>query len=283
MPGPRIQLRKMKHAFDESIPKHWFGGNAVASHLVNGVNLLFPRGERFFIRSVKHFLDDIRDDSEMVERVRAFFGQEGHHAREHERWFEVLQAQGYDIDDFLDRYERWSVVIERAMSPELRLAVTAASEHFTAIMAEAALTVGFLEAVAHPTLTQLLLWHASEEIEHKSVAYDVLQKVNPSYSLRVRGLVVATVVLGGWWLTATRSLLRQDGLSFREQRAQMRSARAFRRRLQLELGKKPMPDLLHGVFLRGIREYLRRDFHPDDNDNYHLAERYLAKRERASA
>ena len=29
------------------------------------------------------------------------------------------------------------------------------------------------------------------------------------------------------------------------------------------------------VFLRGIREYLRRDFHPADNDNFHLAELLL--------
>ena len=30
------------------------------------------------------------------------------------------------------------------------------------------------------------------------------------------------------------------------------------------------------VFLRGIREYARRDFHPSQNDNYHLAREYLA-------
>jgi predicted metal-dependent hydrolase len=31
------------------------------------------------------------------------------------------------------------------------------------------------------------------------------------------------------------------------------------------------------VFLRGIREYVRRDFHPSDNDNYHLARDFLAR------
>jgi predicted metal-dependent hydrolase len=29
------------------------------------------------------------------------------------------------------------------------------------------------------------------------------------------------------------------------------------------------------VFGRGIREYLRRDFHPRQNDNYELARAYL--------
>ena len=32
---------------------------------------------------------------------------------------------------------------------------------------------------------------------------------------------------------------------------------------------------VRGVFGRGIREYLRRDFHPKQNDNYHLAKQFL--------
>jgi predicted metal-dependent hydrolase len=35
------------------------------------------------------------------------------------------------------------------------------------------------------------------------------------------------------------------------------------------------------VFLRGIRKYLRRDFHPDHDDNYGLAAELLARAEAA--
>ena len=31
------------------IPRHWFGNNILATHLVNGVSMLFPAGERFFV------------------------------------------------------------------------------------------------------------------------------------------------------------------------------------------------------------------------------------------
>ena len=33
--------------------------------------------------------------------------------------------------------------------------------------------------------------------------------------------------------------------------------------------------ILVEVFARGISEYLRRDFHPNDHDNYDLAARFL--------
>ena len=55
-----IRPRAAPVRFDAPIPAHWFGGIAVATHIVNGVNLLFPAGERFFVRSVRHYLDQIK-------------------------------------------------------------------------------------------------------------------------------------------------------------------------------------------------------------------------------
>lgn len=43
------------------VPRHWAAGSAVATAISNGVNMLFPHGERFFVRSVKYFLDRIED------------------------------------------------------------------------------------------------------------------------------------------------------------------------------------------------------------------------------
>ena len=205
-------------------------------------------------------------DPELVAQARGFFGQEGKHASAHDDYNDMLRAQGYQIDRFLAAYAWWGrEVTERIMPPELRLATTAAAEHFTAIMAENAFKKQIL-AAAHPTMKSLLQWHAAEEIEHKSVAFDVLQRVNPSYALRLAGMVVATVQLSSWWMLGTLTLLRQERLSLAELRAERDGIRATR------------PDdegIARRVFLRGIREYLRRDFHPADNDNFHLAELLL--------
>jgi hypothetical protein len=245
------------------VPRHWFGGNAVATQIANGVNMLFPSGERFFVRSVNRYLAQI-DSPALRAQIKGFFGQEGRHAKAHDDYNQALREQGYQIDGFLRFYEKVGHdLLERVTPPQLRLAATAAAEHYTAIMAEGAFTRGVLQD-AHPTMQKLLYWHAAEEIEHKSVAFDVLQTINPSYALRIAGLAYATMTLTSFWILGTTTLLRQDGLSFRE----------IRRELKRLQGDDP---IFRRVFLRGIREYIRRDFHPSQNDNYHLARDYFAK------
>jgi uncharacterized protein len=246
---------------DARVPRHWFGDNVVATHLANGVNLLFPAGERFFVRSVHRYLEKVTDPH-LRARVKGFSGQEGRHAREHERFFERLREQGFDVERFLRLYQRIAYgVIEKLATPELRLSTTAACEHFTAILAEDALRTRMLD-LAPPALRGLLLWHAAEEIEHRSVAYDVLQLVNPGYGLRVAGLVMATACLGGFWAMGTTMLLWEDrSVGARRLLADWRKVRERRQK--------------GSVFVRGLRDYLRRDFHPSQSDVDRLATEYL--------
>lgn len=256
------------------VPKRWFAGSAAATQVANGVNLLFPAGERFFVRSVRHYMDRL-DDPHLVAQVRGFFGQEGRHAQAHERFFDTLREQGYDIDAILKPYEELAYGrIEKRTSPALRLAVTVALEHFTAIMAEDALAAGDLQG-AHPVMRQLLEWHALEELEHKAVAFDVLRAVHPSYALRVTGMVLASLVLGGFWIDATRTLLAQDGMTLRDAARELGTLREVAERAGQPMSKP----IFTRVFLRGIREYLRPSFHPNDKDHSHIVRETLARLE----
>ncbi len=258
-----IQPRSFNTSFDE-VPAHWFAGMPLPTHLANGVNLLFPAGERFFVRSVHRYLDRIADP-ELLAQVKGFSGQEGRHAHAHERFFKVMEGHGFEVRRFLRFYEWFAYgVVEPAAPPALRLATTAACEHFTAILARDALSEGFIEQHAHPALRQLLMWHAAEEIEHKAVAFDVLMRVNPSYALRMGGLAIATIMLGGFWVAATSMLLWQDP------QATLKRLLDDRKRLA---GRSP----ILGTFVRGIADYVRRDFHPLDDDDLELARKYLVQ------
>ncbi len=255
------------------VPRDWLARSQAASHVANGVNLLFPAGERFFVRSVYHYLDRIKDDAVLLAEVKGFAGQEGRHAQAHERFFEAMRVQGYDIDSILGPYERVAYdIIEKRSPARLRLAVTVAAEHFTAIMAEQALTSGEFEH-ADPALRALLYWHAVEELEHKAVAFDVLRAVHPSYALRVAGMAVGATLLGVFWLGATRALLAQDGMTLLDARREMRALAARARKS----GEKPPDSIVRGVFLRGIAEYLRPGFHPHDRDHTALVAATLAR------
>ncbi len=261
-----ITVRKMSFDFDpEAVPRWWFMGNPVATHVANGLHLVFPEGERFFIRSVKHYLDRIEDDPELRERVRAFFGQEARHGQEHTRSFEMIQRQGYDVSRFLHFYEEVALPsLERFFPPNINLSITVALEHLTASLGESALSDNFLEE-AHPVMRALLRWHAAEEIEHKSVAFDVLAKVDPRYAVRIAGMAIGLAGLMTFWMLGARMLMKQEtGLSKAERRRHRRALEAKRRSHTSRLLR------------RAVAAYLRPGFHPDHNDNYHLAASYLA-------
>jgi predicted metal-dependent hydrolase len=258
-----IPVRKVHLPFDENIPRHWFGDNAVQTHIFNGLNLVFPDGERFFVRAVMDHADRIHDP-ELRAQIKGFVGQEGWHAHEHERYFATMREQGYRIDGFLDRFRKFAQWTNKYLPGSFRLAVTAGAEHYTATLGVFALTGGRLPE-AHPVMRQLITWHAVEEIEHKAVAFDVLRAVNPSYALRIAGFLFATVALAGWTVSALRMLLRQDGIDKAEAKAML-----------LELERRDRGRMRRAL-RDGFRAYFRRDFHPSDVDDMEIARAQLAE------
>lgn len=137
-------------------------------------NLLFPHGERFFVRSVKRFLDRI-EDPVLRAQIKGFFGQEGRHAHAHDRVNAVLRSQGFEIDRFLGRYQRIASWVEAHTPAKLNLAVTAAMEHFTAILAEGAFKYSVLDQAA-PEMRRLhqlaATWMAARGIALLGQSYD---------------------------------------------------------------------------------------------------------------
>jgi len=257
--GALPTVRRMGLGFD-GLPRHWFMGHPVHTAVVNALSLLFPAGERFFIRSVKHYEATIADPA-LKEAMRAFYGQEAHHQKEHLAANEALEGQGFEIASFLAWWEEVAFeVIEPRFRPHIRLAATAAAEHFTATLAEIALRDRVLEQ-AHPSMQALLFWHAAEEIEHKSVAFDVLQAVDPRYRTRVIGFVLVSAVLGLGWVAGTRHLLKQ------ENGPKPPMPKAARERLPRVIGE----------VVRSLGAYLWPGFHPDQVDNRGLAREYLAR------
>jgi predicted metal-dependent hydrolase len=111
-------------------------------------------------------------------------------------------------------------------------------------------------------MRNLLRWHSCEEIEHKSVAFDVFQEVSGNWPIRVLGAVLALGGLIPLWNLATRHLLKQENMT----RAELRADRK-----RMEAHGRDRRYLVNAFF-----DYLRRDFHPDDTEDYHLAAEWLA-------
>ncbi|MGH0029126.1 MAG: metal-dependent hydrolase [Myxococcota bacterium] len=240
------------------VPRHWNGGDPFATHFMNALSSTFPDGEAFFVKSVMAFRGEI-DDPVLQKQVREFAGQEGQHSRLHDAHTKLLLDQGYTGIETQNRVARWFMDLSVRRAPKASLAATAALEHLTAILARRLLTdaerfTGEMDA----TMGRLWRWHALEEAEHKSVAYDVLMRVAPSHGMRVFMLAQNTVGVLAEVMARACYMLWKDGLLFRAE-----TWKGAWRFLFGEVG-----------FLRGVgRDYwpwYRRDFHPDQLDDTDL-------------
>jgi len=261
----KIEFRPIEFAFSPAIDKHWCGGSPFKTHWLNSYTLIIPEGEKFILRSTKRYGG--RVDGELKGRLLALQAQEALHSKEHERFYKNLKIQGYKIDGYVRAYRFVSFDILEKLGtlifPNLLLSTAAGLEHVNAVLAEIGLTHDFLEG-ADLQVRPLFEWHYAEEIEHKAVCHDVLQLVAPSYLLRISGLFFASVTFVNFLIAGTAALLWQDrqlvrGKSLRE------AARFF--------FKEP------GFFFKycsAVRVYLRPRFHPDERDNYHLADGIFA-------
>jgi predicted metal-dependent hydrolase len=263
----RIRVRRMDYDIP-AIPRYWYHNNPWITHFMNALSTTFPDGERFFIHAVRNFEKQVKDP-ELQAQIRAFIGQEANHGKEHEAFNQALITQhNLPLGSKIGFMKRALAYAKKRFSPREQLALTVGFEHFTAILANLMLEQPDLAENLDAMYGDMFMWHAVEETEHKSVAFDVFQEVDGDYWLRVRGMAMATFFFLLITLRMQYSLLKHDG-----KMTDWRSALGFAKFMLL----KP------GMMTRIIPEYLdfyRPDFHPWQHDNRHLIERHIKNLER---
>ncbi|WP_254305714.1 metal-dependent hydrolase [Sphingopyxis sp. BSNA05] len=164
-----IQPRNLNLASAEINRRRWVGGDPFASAFFNALSVTFPEGELFFIDSLKKFIKHV--PPKLRGEIRAFIQQEAIHSREHHSFNEHLKDCDFDITLLEEAISRVVTTI-RAKPDHDQLVATMCIEHITAILAAEVIGNPAHLKDADEDQRNLWLWHASEEIEHKGVAYD---------------------------------------------------------------------------------------------------------------
>lgn len=255
-----ITVRRMDFEFHD-IPRYWFDNNVLLTHLHNAMSVTFPEGERFFVESVRAYRDRITDPV-LQKEVGAFIGQEAMHSKEHEAFNRYLETLGLDIAG-IEQQVLKNINFTRAnCTPDVKLAITCALEHFTAIMAEQILGNPELMQRMHPDMLKLWAWHAIEETEHKGVAFDVYKALVNDEALRRSVMRRVTFFFIYRNTKFMLKLLREDGQLFKPS--------VWYKGVTALWGK-------NGYF-RGMwasyREYYRADFHPWQRDSRAMVEEW---------
>ncbi|MDQ3247258.1 MAG: metal-dependent hydrolase [Pseudomonadota bacterium] len=252
-----ITPRDRRFGAGRAAPRWWHGGNPYASALYNALSATFPKGEAFFVESVRAFRAEA--DPKLAGEIKAFTAQEALHSREHLAFNRRAEDAGYDIAP-LERQVDVRLDITRSKPPVVSLAATMALEHFTAILAHELLADPRHLAGAEQETADLWRWHAVEEVEHKGVAYDTWLNATRDWTRwkrwKVKSLVMLYVTRNFIVdrTTGTLELLRQDGIT---------GLRAWSGFLHYALVKPGMLRKIAGAWFK----YFLPGFHPWNEDD----------------
>ncbi|MFZ2178957.1 MAG: metal-dependent hydrolase, partial [Rhodococcus sp. (in: high G+C Gram-positive bacteria)] len=159
--------------------------------------------------------------------------------------------------------EEW--LIERA-------AMVAGVEHLTAVLGIWSLNSPKLDALkSNETMMDLLRWHGAEEVEHRTVAYDVYKHIDGRYWRRVRTYAVGGILLFSLWWRGVKFMMANDPTI----PASAKRPRASIVKLIWAEARHIVPGL--GTFAKASWKYFLPTYHPSHEGSTSQAVAYLAK------
>ena len=217
-------------------------GDPEQSYLMIGLSLLLPYLEPYLIRTMKEAKKQIRDP-QLIDDLERFSAQEGQHYRQHMLLNDSIRLQGFpklaEFEKILDAdYRRFS----KTRSLRFNLAYAEGFEALTTASARFSFERG-VDPNMHPSVEALFQWHLIEELEHRTVAFDVYDHVCGGYAYRLVAGLYAQWHMGSFIRRVTRYMLEADPEAV-ERCGGEAGLRARRRKVGPELRKLFLPKLL---------------------------------------
>lgn len=282
--GERVDLKARKVSFSwEDTPLHWVPNDPFTTHTINVLHLLLPAGERWFVHVYKQVLPFIKDEQLRADVV-GFIGQEAMHSQAHDEVLPHLRELGLDPTPYTAQVD-WmfeKLLGDRTLPPGRarhwwlleRVALIAAIEHYTAFLGDWVLNAKELDRLgADPTMLDLLRWHGAEEVEHRSVAFDLFMHVDGNYRRRVRTWATGFATLVFMWQRGVRFFMTNDPTVL--------DGKASVKDLYLRGQQGVLPAT--GEILKSIPRYLSHSYHPSQEASTAQAVAYLASSPAATA
>lgn len=208
----QIKPRKVKFEWQQT-PVDWIPNQPFVSYFVNEINMILPAGEFWFCRLYNKVLPQISDEK-LKQDVKAFIRQEAMHAQAHASANkEYLSLRNINVErnlklmDFLFGKlladQPLGLNIPKSLEHQwdlFRLGIIATVEHMTCVLGKYVLYNQYWQQLgADSAMLDLVKWHGAEEIEHRTVAFDLYRHLGGGYIARYYlSVVVIAGVLGLW-------------------------------------------------------------------------------------
>ncbi len=181
-----LVVRKLLVDLATPFEARWNGGDAFRSAFFNALSMSFPVGEQYFMDSVRAGLIALSPNAQdaYAQEVKGFVGQEATHRRIHALFNGHLHRLGF-INTLELRAAR-RIQASAHLDVRLHVTATAATEHLTAVFAHWIFKHPEALEGAEPRLQTLWMWHAAEEAEHCSTAFDIYRALGGNERWRIR-------------------------------------------------------------------------------------------------
>lgn len=182
-----IPVRRMGFEFPEDMELVFIEDDPAMSYVFVGGWMMLPHLEPFLIRSVQAAMPLVTDEK-LREEMKRFCAQEGQHFRQHAKMNEVVKRihpAGEKLAELeaevAAEFARWSA--EKPL--KFNLAYGEGFESMTCAAARSQIDTGLFDHMKEP-IRSLMYWHIMEEIEHRTVCFDVYEKVVGDWLYRTR-------------------------------------------------------------------------------------------------
>jgi predicted metal-dependent hydrolase len=250
----QLVVRQLLIDLETPVPVRWHEDAFVAAFM-NALSMSFPVGEQFFIDSLRRGMKELPPDvqARMAPEVSGFIGQEATHRRIHHLFNQHLQNQGM-VNHWAPRALKRIAKVEK-LNVRHAVAATAATEHFTATLAHWLLSHPELLANVEPRLRNLWLWHASEESEHRTTAFDIYLALGGNEAWRLHAMRFVSFFLLSDLLRQTVNNLWHEGSLFKWS--------TWRGAWRFLFASQGLFSSSFGMW----RRYFQADFHPSQDDD----------------
>lgn len=189
------------------IEYYWFDNNPALTHFMSSLSVLFPDGERFFMKTMNAYRNELPEH--LKKELNEFCIQEANHGRVHTLLNVSLHTSPKLIElenrtnDILTKYTKY-------LNKKQKLAVTVCLEHLTAIMGKQLVLRTDLSKKMKSDLKNVWLYHANEEVEHAHVSFDVYKAIGGGYLLRASLMIPAIIGLVMVVLKFWKEIMKYD-------------------------------------------------------------------------
>ncbi len=194
-----MTIRRLAFEFAPDMERVFIKDDPEMSYTFLGAWMMLPYLEPYLIRTMRQALPHIANP-QLKNDLKHFCAQEGEHFKQHALANDVIRGlnPGFEpvraLEAELDaEYKRFS----KEKSLRYNLAYAEGFESMTSSVSTVQLEVGLYDRVDSP-LADLAKWHIMEELEHRTVAFDVYHAVGGGYLYRIANQIMAQAHYAKW-------------------------------------------------------------------------------------